>query len=200
MTMFGHEVLTCGGHGWYNGTTLSVCELYTPETDTWNTFASLPVATYSLAMITLRFGDRVQPIVFGGYNGMQNVRTVYTFDNTAWHERAHMPVPLIHHRAVQLDNTTAIVCGGWQNDHIALSDCHLYNATTDEWLWTAPMNTERYGHGMLVYLSWSLRPNCMWHTFDCRPRMGVRWKGYMEKADIVSRVAWSRRCRRMAHP
>jgi hypothetical protein len=153
MSMLGNDVLVCGG---WNNTALSSCTLYTPGNDTWNTFPSLPVHLRQLAMLTLDSGfGGGQPFVFGGRTnvGTSNVNTVYTFEDGAWRARAHMPHALFSHAAVQVDNSTAMVCGGWNSSPAMQSDCYLYNAKTDEWIATAKMNTARAGHGMAVYNS-----------------------------------------------
>jgi hypothetical protein len=157
MIMLGRDVLFCGGS--YNGTELSLCELYTPGSNTWNTFPSLLAPIRVFAMLTLgQCLDRGQPVVFGGWNGTNRVNTVYTLQDRVWRARAPMPHALTDHAAVQVDCSTAIVCGGWNSSH-AVQACYLYNAKTDAWTVMPVMNTERYGHAMTVYHG--LRTQCV---------------------------------------
>ena len=147
MTLFGNDVLVCGGG---NGQYLSSCALYNSSINEWAAAATiqpLPVAMDSFPMITLH----TRPYVFGGWTGSVVVNTVYTFDTSnAWATRTPMERAVTDHTAVALDTNTALVCGG-SNGSEVLSACFSYAATKDVWSPSAQMNAARYRHGMAVY-------------------------------------------------
>jgi hypothetical protein len=154
ITLYIGDILACGGN---MGNLLSSCELYTPANNTWTAYPSLPVATMDLAMINLARSqlDCGRPFVFGGSTGyalyLTTTGSVYIFIGNTWRTRTPMPVALANHRVVQLDHTTALACGGYDNSEKIQSACYSYNATADEWSLMPPLNRARGGHGMTVY-------------------------------------------------
>jgi hypothetical protein len=82
-------------------------------------------------MITLNNNNDSRTYIFGGWNGtVAPLDIVYTFDtpNNMWTSKASMKQRLWHHKAVAMDNTTAMVCGGMANYSYtsAQSPCYTY--------------------------------------------------------------------------
>jgi hypothetical protein len=129
----------------------ATCILYNSLANTWTPFTSLPVVIAYPIMLTLAG----RPFVFGGFNEDNGtLDTVYSYDTSAWTNRASMPEQLWQHNAVATGAVgglpAALVCG---NSPASVA-CYSYSVTTDVWTTAMPMNVPRSTQGMTLYKGW----------------------------------------------
>jgi hypothetical protein len=152
-----NTIIVCGGINATQPNGMSSCEQFDVSTQTWNIIASLPVSTYSLSMTTLNH----RAYAFGGYNSGEFCKSrasVYMFNGASWVaiNFNHMPFALREHTSVAIDNETALICGGigyrlTGDGCTALSNCFIYNATSDQWRDAPKMAQARQDHSMVVF-------------------------------------------------
>jgi hypothetical protein len=155
-TVYNNAMMVCGG-GTSATTVETPCSLYTPTTNAWTSLPPMPPALSrgsigDFAMVTI--GANV--FVFGGWNGytMENTAVVSMYNGQTWTTKSPMPSGARHGHAVVNYNAytgLALVCGGLSTSLAYLSECKIYNSTSDTWIIASSLNIGRAWHGMVVY-------------------------------------------------
>ena len=124
----------------------SSCEQSNAAVTSWTTIASLPIAIYYLAMVTLQG----KAYAIGGANSGNVAQTsVNMYDSVSgWVAKAAMPTGRYAHAALALDDDRALVCGG-NAPSSTVNTCIIYTASTDTWT-TAPAMAQARAHLSLV--------------------------------------------------
>jgi hypothetical protein len=121
----------------------------------------LPIAVSQFAMTTLNN----LPYTFGGKGGDSKTTVeqvpkydnvyMFSFDINEWLDRARIPVYMVQHAVVAVDDDTALMCGGY--NQLTLSPyrmCFMYKASTNGWAaYKWALNLPRSHHGMTTYNS-----------------------------------------------
>lgn len=97
---------------------------------------------------------------FGPTNNLPNKKTAFLFDpvTMSWQRTADMVLPRVNHTAALLPDGTVLVAGGCQirrsgcgpSGGIADTGVEIFNAATETWTATTPMNSARSYHPMVV--------------------------------------------------
>jgi hypothetical protein len=162
-TVVGDTIIVCGGNGPCGDTctTLSSCEQYTPSTQKWNVFPSLPAQIAWFVMATLNN----QAYTFGNHSASCSSSSsppVYMFDGQSWVSRSSIVgLPFYNHAGVAIDTDRALICGGWAYKGSScryVSDCFIYSASSDSWKPAASMAQIRADHSMVMFEG---------ETFEC---------------------------------
>ncbi len=156
-TVVGDTIIVCGGN---NGTVvLSSCEQYSSTTQNWSMIASLPQTTTNFAMATLNN----RAYTFGG-SGDCASPPVYMFDGQKWVPRSStVGVSSFGHAGVALDADRALICGGWAykgGECPPVSDCSIYEASSNSWTKAASMAKVRCSHSMVMFEGETMKQRC----------------------------------------
>jgi hypothetical protein len=150
-TVVGDMILVCGG--WNGSTVFSSCEQYTPSTQKWNMFPSLPASTAYFVMATLN--NRAYTFGGSGDCSSSSPPPVYMFDGQSWVPRSSIVgLPSSDHAGIAIDTDRALICGGSGSSGgscLVVSDCFIYSASSDSWTKAASMAQIRADHSMVMF-------------------------------------------------
>ena len=135
-------------------TALTTCEQSNSNVTSWTPIASLPIAAYDLAMVTL-LGKAY--VIGGAISGNVAQTSVRMYDGVSvWVAKAAMSPGRSGHAALALDDDRALVCGGLAPNPTVVNTCVIYTASTDSWT-TAPTMAQARSYFNLVM------SEGMWH-------------------------------------
>jgi hypothetical protein len=122
-------ITVCGGGDYVEKT----CEQYDATKNVWTYITDFPFDTSSHMSLTLLNAT----YIFGGDFGGEAQNQVFKLEagGTKWIKVANMPSTLTDGAAINLDDGTALICGGFTSneDSSATNACNVYSAKTDTW-------------------------------------------------------------------
>lgn len=130
-------VYVFGGYNASYGYVASV-QIYNPDTDSWTTGVSAPTGLGGGQAVAAPDGKFY---LFGaGVWFSVNSTLIYDPVSDSWEYGADQPVPIAMRSAVLIDDTSIMVCGGYNNsDGTASNLAQLYDIATDSWTYLSPM-------------------------------------------------------------
>ncbi|MXY21536.1 MAG: hypothetical protein F4Y49_09420 [Dehalococcoidia bacterium] len=155
------RILVTGGANAAMGLGLSeaptaIAEVYDPQTNTWQSLASMNVATFNHVHVSLEDG---RVLAIGGtlddfINGPGTARVeIYDPQADTWELAAEMNVPRARPRAIDLPDGRILVAGTSQspygNPQISLSS-EAFDPGTGTWTLTSPMTEPRTNHTLTL--------------------------------------------------
>lgn len=152
----GTLLVSGGAHDFWGEAVRSTCELYNPNTDTWN-FVSSMTTPRSSHTTTLLTDGRV--LVTGGYGGTGFALAsceIYNPSTDTWTSAASMHIPRYRHQAILLNDDSLLIIGGRQGNldgrgsmdiWSPVAICEIYCISTNTWTQAAPMHEKRVEFG-----------------------------------------------------
>jgi DNA-binding CsgD family transcriptional regulator len=155
--LVGEKIYIPGGR-LVDGKPTDILEVYDPRRNTWETRASLPSERSGYALAA--FDGRLY--LFGGWNGIRAVRTVYEYDpiEDAWKERTPLPTARTYAGAAVAAGKIFVIGGFDGEKALAVNEAyypHRDQVGEDPWESFAPLPEGRYGMGVaslaeIIYL------------------------------------------------
>ncbi|XP_069678685.1 influenza virus NS1A-binding protein homolog A-like isoform X2 [Periplaneta americana] len=137
-----NSLLVCGGYD--RAECLKCVELYNPETNLWDTLASMREARgrFDIAVV------KGKVYAIGGSNGSTELATVEMYNPVEKKWRQITPLPLARCNIGVCDLNNLIYCiGGW-NGQVGIKQCDVLDPETGKWTSIASLQTGRYQAGV----------------------------------------------------
>ena len=141
--VIGGTVYVVGGAT--NSATVSINQIYNPETNTWTTGAPMPTARYGQASAVV---NNILYVIGGAANSNYDYLTVVeAFDPTSntWSTKSPMPTPRSSMPAVVSGGIIYVIGGVNGNPNKRLATVERYNPATDTWAEEAPLLVGKSG-------------------------------------------------------